>query len=422
MREDFLHYVWRYMKFDHASLQTTTGLSVTVWNCGQYLQVAGPDFFNARLSIDGLEWAGNIEIHLKASDWYAHHHQRDKAYDNVVLHVVWEDDMPIFRRDHSEIPTLELKHYVSPETVSGYAELLRPKDWMFCERQIAQVEEIIRINWMERLFFERLERRSASLVQMLDDVAGDWEAVFFLLLAKNFGLNRNGEAFFEMARKLPFSMIRKELGSAVNLESLFFGVSGLLQEKRQDTWYATLSGTWNFLSQKYGLDGDVAIIPEFFRLRPDNFPTIRLSQLAGLYSGRDRLFDSVIRENGIAGSRDIFRVRASDYWETHYQFDRESPKKQKRLSTSFIDLMIINAVVPLRFAYGHYFARDNIEELIGLLREMPPEDNMVIKRFASFGIKAENAFESQSLLQLRTRYCERQRCLECAIGVSLLKG
>ncbi len=422
MKEDFLHYVWRYMKFDHASLQTTKGLSVIIFNYGQYLQVSGPDFFNARLSIDGLEWAGNVEIHLRASDWYAHNHQRDTAYDNVILHVVWEDDMPVFRRDRSEIPTLELKHYVTPETITIYKELLRPKDWIFCERQIAEVEEIIMINWLERLFFERLERKSAALAAILDSTSGDWEAVLFLLLAKNFGLNRNGDAFFEMAGKIPYNIIRKEAVSAVNLEALFFGLSGLLHEKREDSWYKDLYQTWDFLKSKYKLDGHVEAIPEFFRLRPDNFPTIRLSQLAHLYAERRNLFDLVVKENEVGAMREIFRVKSAPYWESHYQFDRGSPRKTKRLSNPFIDLVIINAVIPLRFAYGQYAARDPTEELIGLLRDIPPEDNSVVKRFASFGIRAVNAFESQSLLQLRSQYCERSRCLQCAVGVRLLKG
>ena len=218
MKEDFLHHVWQFKKFDIANLKTTTGESIQILNSGQYLQLAGPDFFNAQLIIGNQKWAGNVEIHLKSSDWYVHHHEKDEAYDNIILHVVWENDTPVFRKNNTEIPVLELKNYVSKSTLDNYKFLLAPKSWIFCEKQLATINEFVWDNWKERLFFERLERKSIAIQKLLEETQQDWEAVLFCMLAKNFGLNTNGEAFLKIAQSIPFSIIRKEGQEVENLE------------------------------------------------------------------------------------------------------------------------------------------------------------------------------------------------------------
>ena len=226
MKEDFLHYLWKFKKFDTLNLKTFNGEEITIINVGQYLELAGPDFFNAQITIGNQKWAGNVEIHLKSSDWYVHHHERDEAYENVILHVVWEHDAEIFRKNNTEIPVLELKKYVDKSTVENYQSLMAPKSWIFCEKQIKHVDEFVFKNWQERLFFERLERKSKPIFDLLEQTNQDWEAVLFCLLARNFGLNTNGEIFLKIAQSIPFSVVRKESFEVENLEALIFGTAG----------------------------------------------------------------------------------------------------------------------------------------------------------------------------------------------------
>ena len=228
MKEDFIHYVWLHKKFNFSNLITQQGQSVTIIHSGNYLQNSGPDFFNAQLIIGNQKWAGNIEMHVKSSDWYVHHHETDDQYNNVILHVVWEHDAPIFRKDTTEIPVLELKNYVDAEERIKYESLLTPKTWIYCENQIRNVANFVFSNWQERLFFERLERKSIVIHQLLQQTDNDWEAVLFCLLAKNFGLNTNGEAFLKIAQSISFSVIRKESVELTYLEALLFGQANLL--------------------------------------------------------------------------------------------------------------------------------------------------------------------------------------------------
>lgn len=422
MKEDFLHYLWKFKKFDTLNLQTTNKEQIIIINSGNHLELAGPDFFNAQIKIDDQKWAGNVEIHLKASDWYLHHHEKDKAYENVILHVVWEYDTDIYRQNNTEIPVLILKDYVAPETILNYNKLKSPKSWIYCENQIAQVHQFIFNNWLERLFFERLERKSQDILKLLEETNQDWEAVLFCLLAKNFGLNSNGNAFLQMARAIPFSVIRKESFDGENLEALLFGSAGLLENDKEDVYFNDLKFKYFYLIHKYRIEKKYTDPVLFFKLRPDNFPTIRLSQLAQLYHQHQNLFSKIIGLKSVKRIYEIFQVSSSAYWKNHYQFDKESKVKQKTLSKSFIDLMIINTIIPLQFTYAKSKGDTASEDLISLLDEVSPENNALIDKFSSFGIKARNAFETQALLQLKSQYCDRSSCMKCAVGTELLKN
>jgi hypothetical protein len=421
MKEDFLHYLWKFKKFDTLNLKTFNGEEITIINVGQYLELAGPDFFNAQIVIGNQKWAGNIEIHLKSSDWYVHHHERDEAYENVILHVVWEHDTEIFRKNNAEIPVLELKKYVDAGTIANYQSLMAPKSWIFCEKQLKDIDGFALKNWQERLFFERLERKSKPIFELLEETNHDWEAVLFCLLAKNFGLNTNGEIFSKIAQSIPFSIIRKESFEVENLESLLLGSAGLLDPEKEDTYFKDLKFRYFYLLHKYQLEKKNLEPVQFFKHRPDNFPTIRLSQLANLYHSQQNLFSKINISTSVATIYKIFEISASNYWQNHYQFDKESPKKKKQLSKSFIDLIIINTIIPLQFAYAKSQGKEISEDLIQLLNEVASEKNAILDKFSSFGIKSKNAFESQSLLQLKNEYCNKSRCLECGIGMELLK-
>lgn len=421
MKEDFLHYLWKFKKFDALNLKTFNGEEITIINSGQYLELAGPDFFNAQITIDNQKWAGNVEIHLKSSDWYVHHHERDEGYENVILHVVWEHDTEIFRKNNIEIPVLELNKYVDAETLHNYQSLLTPKSWIFCEKQLVEIPQFTLKNWQERLFFERLERKSKPVFDLLEQTNQNWEAVLFCLLAKNFGLNTNGEIFLKIAQSIPFSIIRKESFEVENLEALLFGTAGLLDTEKEDVYFKDLKFRYFYLLHKYQLEKKIIEPVQFFKHRPDNFPTIRLSQLANLYHSQQNLFSKISSCNSHEVIYETFNVSASNYWQNHYQFDKESPKKKKLLSKSFIDLILINTIIPLQFAYAKSQGKEISEDLIQLLDEVAPEKNAILDKFSSFGIKSKNAFESQSLLQLKNEYCNKSSCLECAIGMELLK-
>lgn len=422
MKEDFLHHVWQHKKFAVTQLQTTTGESIQVLNSGQYLQQTGPDFFNAQLIIGNQKWAGNIEIHIKSSDWYLHNHEKDANYDSVILHVVWEYDVPIFRKNNTEVPTLELKKYVELADLYKYQSLTTQKTWIYCENDISKVNDFILRNWQERLYFERLERKATEIKQLLQVSNNDWEAILFCLLAKNFGLNTNGILFQNMAKSIPFSVIRKESFAIENLEALFFGQANMLEANFQDNYTNKLQQDYNYLIKKYKITKNVFDKVEFFKHRPDNFPTIRLAQLAALYFKEHNLFSKIISFNVISELYDLFKVEVSNYWETHYNFDKNSVLKKKKMTNSFIDLILINTILPIRFAYEQSIQKQSSAEIIDLVEAIQPEKNIIVDRFATIGIIAENAFQTQSLLQLKKEYCDHKKCLQCAIGIHLLKN
>ncbi len=287
MKEDLLHFVWMYRKYPVNHLSTTQGETLLVLHTGMHNKHSGPDFFNAQLNINGQLWAGNVEIHIKSSDWYAHHHQNDENYNNVILHVVWEDDVDVFRSDGSIIPTLCLKEYIPKKTLDTYQQLFDAKNYRFinCEKEIGEVDTFVLNNWTDRLFIERLEQKSHLIQELLKFTNNDWEYVLFLMLLKNFGSKINGDSFLQLGKSIDFSIIRKLSGESFKLESLLMGQAGLLnREEIDDVYYLDLKNEYSYLKRKYQLKDTPGITPEFFKLRPSNFPTIRLSQIAQLYA------------------------------------------------------------------------------------------------------------------------------------------
>src|SRR5690554_2489878 len=292
MKEDFLHYVWRFKKLNTTNLKTIQGNELVIKDFGLYLGTEGPDFFNAQLYINGQLWAGNIEMHINASDWYAHHHEIDSAYDNVILHVVWNNDLSVLRADGSEIPTLVLKDYVSKEVFSAYKQFKNKPQFIFCEDYIQNFNSFDWLLWKEKLMVERLEQFTNRIINELKVTNNNWEESFYRMLLKNFGLNINGTAFYEIAKNLPLKIIRKEQTHDTHLEALFLGTANLLNVDAPDYYLKKLQKTYNFFKQKYQLQ-PVSTPPTFYKLRPDNFPTIRLVQFASFIYNQPFLFDLV---------------------------------------------------------------------------------------------------------------------------------
>lgn len=421
MREEFLHYVWHNKKFDFSNAKTVCNKEITIIDSGKYTKGTGADFFNAQLIIDDLRWAGNVEIHLNSSDWYLHNHHNDPNYNNVILHVVWNHDVDVYYRDQTVLPVLELKNYVAETLKSEYMNFNSSKSWIFCENQIQHLDLTILAKWKEELFFQRLQEKAFPMKTLLVESQNDWEAVLFCMLAKNFGLNINGSVFFELAKSIPFSIIRKEAYEVENLEALFLGRAGLLENDFQDTYPKELQNRWNYLKVKYNLK-DVRIEQvEFFKHRPDNFPTIRLAQLAMLYHKNQYLFETLIQSVSLEDFYSLFELGTSSYWNTHYVLDKESPKKRKLLSKSFIDLLVINTVIPMKYLYQHYQQKIDYQQLLQPLQAVKPEQNIIIDRFKQIGISSNNAFDTQALLQLKKHYCDHKKCMNCSIGLSLLQ-
>ncbi|TBN05682.1 DUF2851 family protein [Hyunsoonleella flava] len=421
MQEDFLHYIWKHRKFSTVNLKTSDGEAINIISNGQHNINSGPDFFNAQLRIGEQLWAGNVEIHIKSSDWFLHNHEQDKAYDNVILHVVWEHDAEVFRTDNSVIPTLVLKDIVSSSALQNYKQLLGSRGyWINCENNFADVDDFTTTNWLERLYFERLERKSLEVVKLLETSKNNWEAVLFKMLAKSFGLKVNGDAFLSIANSFDFSILRKSQAKALSIEALLFGQASLLEKDVEDIYFKNLQQEYQFLKQKFGLENTSVVSPSFFRLRPNNFPTIRLSQLANVYATHQNLFSKVIEAKSPQDIKDIFNVGTSEFWETHYTFTKASKVSKKIISKSFIDLLLINTLIPLKFSYLKYQGKSNEEAILDLILQIPSEKNSIVDKFNSIKKVSKNALQSQALIQLKTEYCDKNQCLKCAIGNKLL--
>lgn len=423
MKEDFLHFVWRNKQFDVTNLISEQHQKIEIVRFGDYVQMAGPDFFNAQLFIDNQLWAGNVEMHLKASDWYAHQHEIDSNYDNVILHVVWDYDIDVFRNDGSVLPVLNLSKYINEVLIKNYFNLRTSKNWLYCENQLNGIDDFTWFQWKEKLLIDRLEIKSKPIEVLLNQTQNNWEEVLFILLTKNFGLNINGSAFEQTAKLISYKVISKERFSAFNLEALFFGVSGLLQIPKEDNYFKQILTEFSYLKEKHQLKSSISEPIHFFKLRPDNFPTIRFSQLANLLHQKEHLFTDLIQQElSIVTIYKYFSISVSDYWKTHYVFDKESKFTTKKLTTSFIDLLLLNTILPLRFVYLKSLGKSDFDDVLEMYRNLNPEKNSIIDKFKDLNISVENAFDSQTLIHLKKNFCEEKKCLQCAIGVKLLRN
>lgn len=430
MKEEFLHYLWEFQKWNGSGLTTSEGSQLAVLSPGVHNFSSGPDFFNSQLVIGEQKWAGNVEIHLNSSDWYVHHHQTDTNYDNVILHVVWNHDAEVFRKDNSPIPVLEVKGVVAGNAISNYEYLMKGPagKWINCEQDFREFEEFYLQSWLERLYFERLEEKTIYIEKLLRQSQNDWEEVLFKLLARNFGLNVNGEAFLSVAGSMPFSLLRRLASDRKGLEAVLLGQAGLLEprnnslESEGDLYYWALCEKYQFLKHKHSLQSTGVMPVVFFRLRPDNFPNIRLSQLAGLYHRNPGIFSAIIDARSIEDLYELLDTSAAEYWETHYTFLKPHKKRRKAISRNFMDLLIINSLVPIKFCYARTQGKDINEELLKLLGSMKRESNSITGKFEELRGKGfENALQSQALLQLKKGYCEHHQCLKCSLGVRLLQ-
>lgn len=422
IREDLLHFVWKYKRFDFSNLSTTSGETVRVIDFGKHNLQDGPDFLTAKIQIGATTWAGNVEMHLRSSDWNKHKHQHDPAYKNVILHVVLEEDEKIRRESGEPIPCLEIKKLIPKGIATKYQKILHNEYWIPCQHFFNDVNELTLTMWLERLLVERLEDKTASLKTLLDKNKQDWEETFYQALGKNFGVKTNADPFLQLTQSLSLKTLLKHKNSLLQIEALLFGQSGLLEEEKEDAYPQKLREEYKFLQKKYSLTPVNAVQWKFMRMRPANFPTIRIAQFATLLFQTVHLFSKILVVKNVKEIENMFELKLSNYWQDHYVFDKPSTKRKKSLGKTAVHLLIINTIAPFLFLYGMEKQEEKFKELaLKILEETAPEKNSIIKKWNELGVDAASAFQSQALLQLKNKYCSEKRCLECSIGNQILK-
>ncbi len=432
MREDFLHFLWRTRRFDLLNLETTTGQTLEILDFGEYNRLdAGADFQNVKIKMDDLIWFGNVEMHLKSSDWLLHKHQNDAAYRNVILHVVYEEDVLIFHQKnennpHTEgslLPCLVLKNRIPEGIFQNYWSLLNNEYWIPCHHHFYKVSEITKDLWLDRLLIERLERKTEAIALAYERNNGNWEETFWQFIARYFGSKVNAEPMERLAFGLPHLVLAKHKNQLFQIEALLFGQSGLLETDFIDDYPNALKKEYLFLQKKHNLVSSVNKAAwKFSRMRPQSFPTIRLAQLAGLVHKSSHLFSKIIAPMAVSDLKTLFEVEVSEYWRSHFILDTPSVFSEKNFGKEAIDLLLINVVAPFLFFYGNMRKEETVKDCaLELLDNLKPEKNIVTEGWQKLGMTTKNAGRSQSLIQLKTEYCEKKQCVNCAIGVAILK-
>lgn len=421
--ERLLHYVWLNRLWQPAQLCTTDGVEVEVINVGRLNVHAGPDFFNATVRIGETMWVGNIEIHFSAADWYNHGHEKDNNYNNVVLHVCEHAEKEVFTASGVRVPQVEIR--VSDSVKSNYAQLINEIEYPPCHRVLSQLSNVMIRSWLDKMCVERMEHKTARIGQYLIDYNNDWERVFFITLARAFGFGVNSEIFEHWAKEIPLGAAAHHRDDILQVEAFFFGQAGMLDDdfpKSKDEYFQRLQSEYKFLQHKFGLIPMDGKMWRFLRMRPQNFPTIRLAQLAQLYTKGVLTLSAIVEATNLESLSRLLSAGVSEYWETHYIFGRESAQSGKHIQKASINKLVLNAVCPMLFAYGQYSGKEELaERAFDLLQQLPAEDDRIVRRWAEMDIHAENAANSQALIQMYEAYCQRKDCLRCIIGREYLK-
>lgn len=416
-----MQYVWKHRLWRSEDMVTNTGKKVRVVDPGLLNTDAGPDFFNAKIEIDGHMWVGNVEMHYRATDWKRHRHDSDKAYDSVILHVVAKDDAPVRRTNGELIPQLVLE--VSPQFNADYASLVGATIEVPCATKIKQVPHLTIVEWVEGLAFERLHGKVERIHQLLDSFNGSWEDVCYVTLARNFGFGINNDAFERLARRTPLRLLGKHSDSVLQIEALLFGQAGMLdaQKPGMDSYYNQLCTEYAFLSNKFQLTPMEKESWKLFRIRPQNFPYRRIAMLAQFIEGGFRMMNRILEAEGEKEMRALFEVELSGYWTKHYTFGKPNERTTATLSRSSIDIILINTVAPLLYAYGELTGSyEMTDKAIKLLEDLRAESNSIVSHFVAYGIDCPDALTSQALVQLKREYCDARKCIYCKIGHHLL--
>lgn len=423
MTESFLHYIWQFQYFTKKDLCTTAGETIQIVHPGIRNTHAGPDFSEAKVKIGDLEWRGSVEIHIKASGWNDHKHSDDAAYEKVILHVVWENDKPISRSDSTLMATLELKNRVDTALWSRYKKLFTSMDRIPCSSSWHKVGDLVKLSMLDKALTQRLEIKAGVVIEMLQRNQGDWEETAYQLLSKNFGFKVNTDSFLRLAESLPYKILLKHVDQPRQVEALLFGQAGFLEKVKADEYTRVLVREFELLEIKYGLENKRLHKSQwrFLRLRPANFPTVRVAQLAAVIHQRKNIFSTLVNT---IDYKDLFAwltVQQSDYWKTHYQFGKLTSSVPV-LGRSSIQNLIVNTAVPLLAAYA--LTHDDqayMDRAVDWLQQIPAEKNTITRQWTELGYTAKTSFDSQALIELYNAYCMKRRCLDCTVGASLIQ-
>ncbi len=424
MNEDFLHYVWKYQHFTKRQLTCSDGQSLQVIKPGTHNMNAGPDFLNSRVKIGETLWAGNVEIHTNASDWYNHNHQSDPAYENVILHVVFTADKPVFDKNNHEIPVLVLKDLIDYQTFRYYKSWVKKAQFIPCENLVGEIPDIVKTSAIQAAAVDRLQEKSEYCHELLRTTNGDIEETFYRVFCRAIGLKVNAMPFEQLAIITPFKLVRKNRSSPEELQALLLGQAGFLDEDTcDDLFVSELKKTYAHQRNKFKLTPMPASAWKLFRLRPPNFPAVRIAQMAQIYAQHQAIAQQLVDINTLEGYVNIFKsVLDNGFWLNHYTLKGDSEPAVKRLGKSTIHLILINAVVPFLFALASYNKNGIFQEkAVNLLEQLPAESNQVIKKYHELGFKAKSAFDSQGLIGLKRNHCEQLQCLLCKVGIEILK-
>lgn len=419
----FLHYVWKLNQFSHRNLQTFHGDFIEIVEVGKLNLNAGPDFLEAEIIIGDKLWIGSVEMHVNSSDWNIHQHSDDLAYQNVILHVVWNHDCEVDILRQRNVQTLILQDFIKPEIIFNYQNIVNSKfDKIYCEEFLSSIDLKQFYFWFERILIERFEEKTNDILQILEQTNSNWEETFFKSLAKNFGLKVNVETFEIWANSFPFKVLQKIQFDPLKVEALFFGQAGFLEEEIENYYYEQLKIEYQFLKNKYQLIPIENSLFRFSKMRPIGFPTIRLAQLAAVYVSYQSLFSQIIQPKSLEDFYEIFeKLKLNSFWETHYTFKNESKFKLKNISKDKINNLLINTIIPISFAFERQKNETEIDFYLDLLDEMEAENNSILDEFERIGFENKTAKDSQQLIQLKKRYCSEKKCLNCAIGQQILR-
>ncbi len=424
MNEDFLQYIWKFQQFTSFDLQTTQGEQIQVIHTGRHNHDAGPDFLDAKVRIGDTLWAGNVEVHISASDWNRHNHQADRAYDNVVLHVVYSADVDVYAGSGSKIPTLCVRDLFDYQSYRFYKSWLKSPKFIACENMIREVPSIVKASMVESSAIARIRAKAGVCMDHLHQTNGDIEGSFYRILLRSMGLKVNAIPFEQLSLITPYNIVQKVRHDRSNLEALFLGQAGFLSNlKLNDNYVIELRKKYGFLKAKYSLETMPVSSWKLLRLRPQNFPPVRLAQLAVMFSSNDSLTDKISDSESLIDILRLFEVQLNDpFWLFHYTLEKESASATKHIGADTLALLVINAVVPFLFALSEYNRDERWQDrAVRFLEELPPEINGVTKRFSSFGFNIQNALDSQGILHLKKFSCEPKKCLNCKIGINLMK-
>jgi hypothetical protein len=422
MKENLLQFIWQFQYYNKESLLTSSGEAIQIIHPGQLNKDQGPDFKEARIKINNTIWAGNIELHINSSDWNLHNHTADDNYKNIILHVVWNHDKEITDKNKTILQTLELQPRVSKLLLNKYESLMSSTGFIPCRNQINSIKDITLLGWKHRLLIERLQSKSARIFTYLKENKNHWEETFWWAIARNFGIRLNSEVFENIAKSLKVNILAKHKSQVIQIEALLLGQAGLLNCEFKEQYPQLLMKEYFFLKKKYNLKQPQMQLV-FHRMRPANFPTVRLAQLSMLIHQSLHLFSKIIDEENVSNIKKLLNVTANDYWHYHYVLDEPTELKKKSLGKQMINNILINTIIPLVFSYGLYHKEDKYKDkAIKWLEEIEAETNSITKGFNSIGQASKSSFDSQSYIQLKNEYCDHKRCLDCAIGNSLIRS